>query len=127
MPNSCRAIPRRITAAGCCCTNWTGSSDAAEALQQACRADASFYDGWMALALVYEAQQRWQEAGEAILHMKELRPEAEDWKGLVFRIRQQMEAQEEAGAANAPHSESLSPDQRTPPPDNPGSSAPGTE
>jgi tetratricopeptide (TPR) repeat protein len=90
-----------------------GELDAArEALEEACRLAPDDYQAWMALALICEKQQRWDDAGRAVLRMKELQPEAEDWKGLLLRMRDTLRAQQEAEAAAAPDSESQSPEDR---------------
>lgn len=91
--------------------------EARETLRQATRVDPKSYDSWMALALICERQERWIDAARAIERMKELQPEGEDWKGVLLRIRETMEARETEEAANAPHGESLSPKESAAPPE----------
>jgi tetratricopeptide (TPR) repeat protein len=92
-----------------------GELDAArQSFVEATRVDPKSYESWMALALICEKQQRWVDARRAIEKMKELQPDAEDWQGLGMRIRESMRTQE---AAEAPHSESLSPEESTAPPE----------
>jgi predicted Zn-dependent protease len=86
-----------------------GDLDSArQSLAEATRVDPKSYESWMALALICEKQQRWVDAARAIEKMKELQPEAEDWQSVLMRIRDSMQQQR---AADAPHSESLSPDE----------------
>jgi len=89
--------------------------DARQTLTDATRVDPKSYESWMALALICEKQQRWVDAARAIEKMKELQPESEDWKGVLMRIRQSMDEQQAEKAADAPHSESLSPEESTAP------------
>jgi tetratricopeptide (TPR) repeat protein len=85
--------------------------DAREALAEACRLSPSYYEAWMALALICEKQQRWEDAARAVKKMSELQPDAQDWKDVLRRMRDTLRAQQAEAAANAPHSESLSPEQ----------------
>jgi tetratricopeptide (TPR) repeat protein len=95
-----------------------GDLDSArQSLAEATRVDPKSYESWMALALICEKQQRWVDAARAIEKMKELQPEAEDWKGVLMRIRESMKRQRVEEAADAPHSESLSPEEATAPPE----------
>jgi tetratricopeptide (TPR) repeat protein len=81
-----------------------------EELAEACRLGPNDYRNWLGLALLSEKQERWEEAARAIKRMSELEPEAEDWKGILLRMRQTLEQRErEAAAADTPHSESESP------------------
>ncbi len=88
---------------------------ARESLEAACRVSADYYAAWMALALICEKQERWDDARRAILKMRDLQPEAADWQGVGRRIIDTMRAQQAEQAANAPHSESLSPEEATDP------------
>jgi tetratricopeptide (TPR) repeat protein len=95
-----------------------GDLDSAQqSLADATRVDPKSYESWMALALICEKQQRWVDAARAIEKMKELQPDAEDWRGVLRRIRQSTQEQQTEEAANAPHSESLSPEEAAAPPD----------
>jgi tetratricopeptide (TPR) repeat protein len=89
-----------------------GELDAArEAMKDACQVDPKFYEGWMALALIAERQQNWDDADLAIRAMMALQPDAEDWKAVLQRMAATVRAQRAKDAAQAPHSESLSPEE----------------
>jgi tetratricopeptide (TPR) repeat protein len=91
---------------------------ARESFQDAVRVDPFHYTAYMALALICEKQERWEEAAEAIKRMAKLQPQAQDWRAVLRRMRDTVVAQQaEEQAAAAPHSESLSPDQREVEPD----------
>ena len=62
--------------------------DARQALEQACELDADDYGNWLALALICEKQQRWQQAGEPLKQMNRLRPNDPAVRGILQRIRQ---------------------------------------
>jgi hypothetical protein len=42
--------------------------------------------------LICEKQERWEQAVKALQRMAQLRPEAEDWKGIFLRVKQAVEA-----------------------------------
>jgi tetratricopeptide (TPR) repeat protein len=89
-----------------------GQLDASrEAFELACRLAPDYYDAWMALALICEKQQRWEDAVRAVKRMSELQPEGEDWKALLRQMQETVRAMQAEEAAEAPHSESLSPEQ----------------
>jgi len=81
-------------------------------LEEACRLGPDDYGNWMALALICEKQQRWEDAAVAIKKMAEMQPQAEDWKGVALRMRATIEAAQEmeaeSAADQAPHGESES-------------------
>lgn len=85
---------------------------ARQELDEACQLGPDDYGNWLALALIAEKQERWEDAARAIKKMSEMQPKAEDWKGILMRIkstlqgRQQLE--DEASADDAPHGESES-------------------
>ncbi len=71
---------------------------ARQELDEACRLGPNDYGNWLALALICEKQERWEEAARAIKQMSVMQPDAEDWKGILLRMKQTLEAQ---GAAKA--------------------------
>jgi tetratricopeptide (TPR) repeat protein len=80
-----------------------------EELAEASRLGPNDYRNWLGLALLAEKQERWEEAARAIKRMSEMQPDAEDWKGILLRMRQTLQQQQrEAEAAETPHSESES-------------------
>jgi Flp pilus assembly protein TadD len=79
-----------------------------EELAEACRLGPNDYRNWLGLALLCEKQRRWEEAARAIKRMSELEPEAEDWKGILLRMRQTLQEERATQAAETPHSESES-------------------
>jgi tetratricopeptide (TPR) repeat protein len=85
--------------------------DAREAFDEACRLAPDDYEAWMALALVSEKQHRWEDAARALKEMQRLRPDGEEWKGMLQRMAETVRQLEAEAAAQTPHSESLSPEQ----------------
>jgi tetratricopeptide (TPR) repeat protein len=85
--------------------------DAREEMEATVRLAPEDYNGWMALALICEKQQRWEDAAGAVIQMAKLRPQAEEWQGLRLRLREEIRAWQAEQAAEEPHSESLSPEQ----------------
>jgi hypothetical protein len=67
------------------------------------------YDSLMALALVCEKQERWEDAARAIKTMSQLQPDGQDWRAVLLRMRDTIKAQEAEKGAAAPPSESLAP------------------
>ena len=61
---------------------------ARQALEQACKLGPESYSNWLALALICEKQQRWQQAGEALQQMNTLRPGDPAVHGILQRIKQ---------------------------------------
>ena len=61
---------------------------ARQALEAACRLGPETYSNWLALALICEKQQRWQQAGEALKQMNTLRPNDPAVRGILQRIQQ---------------------------------------
>jgi hypothetical protein len=55
----------------------------------------------MWLALLCERLEEWEEGIQALQRMSQLRPEADEWKGLRYRFQETMRKQE-AGAAEKP-------------------------
>ncbi|MBL9164396.1 MAG: tetratricopeptide repeat protein [Planctomycetaceae bacterium] len=66
--------------------------EARQAFIEACELAPNEYDYWLWLALICEKQQRWEQAVMALQRMAQLRPEAQDWKGIFLRVRQAVEA-----------------------------------
>lgn len=85
--------------------------DARLEFEEAVRISPDYYDAWMTLALICEKQHRWKDATDAVKRMSELKPEADDWKALLIHMRDTVRALQAEEAADAPHSESLSPEQ----------------
>jgi tetratricopeptide (TPR) repeat protein len=81
---------------------------AQEELAEACRLGPNDYASWLGLALICEKQENWEEAARALKRMSQLQPTAPDWQMIRQRIRQRLLAEQEAEAADAPHSESES-------------------
>ena len=50
------------------------SDEARVSFERACEAAPNSFDSWMALALLCESQQRWEQAIEALKKMEQLRP-----------------------------------------------------
>lgn len=59
-----------------------------QALEQACELGPEAYGNWLALALICEKQERWQQAGEALKQMNTLRPNDPAVRGILQRIQQ---------------------------------------
>lgn len=66
---------------------------ASEALTESVRRAPEDYQALTALALIFEKQSRWEEAYAVLKKMSDLRPKADDWKGIYLRIRQTREQQ----------------------------------
>jgi len=62
--------------------------EAREAFEQACKIAPNSYDSWLALALLCESQQRWDQAVEALRQMERLRPGDPSIGGIFQRIEQ---------------------------------------
>jgi tetratricopeptide (TPR) repeat protein len=75
--------------------------EALEAFREACRLAPNEYDNWLWLALLCERLEKWEEGIQALQRMSQLRPEAEDWKGLRHRFLETIRKQE-ADAADVP-------------------------
>ncbi|HMO84548.1 MAG TPA: tetratricopeptide repeat protein, partial [Lacipirellulaceae bacterium] len=73
--------------------------EARAAFEDAVRVAPASYPSWMALALICERQQRWEDAARAIQQMKELQPEAQDWRAVLLRMRDTIVAQQAAESA----------------------------
>ncbi|NOZ38668.1 MAG: tetratricopeptide repeat protein [Planctomycetes bacterium] len=61
---------------------------ARQALEKACELGPEAYSNWLALALICEKQERWQQAGEALKQMNTLRPNDPAVRGILQRIQQ---------------------------------------
>ena len=66
--------------------------DAREVFEEACRVAPESFDNWMALALICESQQRWQQAGQALQAMQKIRPDDPAILGIAQRISQAKQA-----------------------------------
>jgi len=62
--------------------------EAREALEQACELGPEQYDNWLALALICEKQERWQQTSGALKQMNRLRPNDPAVRGILQRIQQ---------------------------------------
>jgi tetratricopeptide (TPR) repeat protein len=67
--------------------------EARQAFIEACELAPNEYEYWLWLALICEKQQRWEQSVKALQRMAQLRPEAQDWKGIFLRIKQAVEAE----------------------------------
>jgi tetratricopeptide (TPR) repeat protein len=72
--------------------------EARQAFIEACELAPNEYDYWLWLALICEKQRRWEQSVKALQRMAQLRPEAQDWKGIFLRVKQAVEA--EGGTLN---------------------------
>lgn len=63
------------------------------ALEQACRLGPNEYGNWLALALICEKQERWNQAAKALRKMNEIRPDDPTVRAILQRIRQAREQQ----------------------------------
>jgi len=61
---------------------------ARQAIEKACELGPETYANWLALALICEKQQRWQQAGNALKQMNTLRPNDPAVRGIFQRIQQ---------------------------------------
>jgi len=68
--------------------------EARQAFVEACELAPNGYENWLALALICERQQRWQEAVDALKEMNKLRPEDPAVQGIFQRIQQSISATE---------------------------------
>jgi tetratricopeptide (TPR) repeat protein len=66
--------------------------EARQAFIEACELAPNEYDYWLWLALICEKQERWEQSVSALQRMAQLRPDAEDWKGIFLRVKQAVEA-----------------------------------
>jgi tetratricopeptide (TPR) repeat protein len=111
--------------------------EARQAFIEACELAPNEYDYWLWLALICEKQERWEQSVSALQRMAQLRPDAEDWKGIFLRVKQAVEAaggslnvvkQPAAGSegapAAAPDGEPIPPSIEQPPPADESPSAP---
>lgn len=62
--------------------------DARAALEEACRLGPNNYSNWLALALICEKQERWNQAAKALRKMNDLRPNDPNVRGILQRIEQ---------------------------------------
>ncbi len=62
--------------------------EARVALEDACRLGPDNYSNWLALALICEKQERWNEVAKALRKMNELRPDDPNVRGILQRIEQ---------------------------------------
>ena len=67
--------------------------EARQAFIEACELAPNEYDYWLWLALICEKQQRWEQSVKALQRMAQLRPEAQDWKGIFIRVKEAVEAE----------------------------------
>jgi tetratricopeptide (TPR) repeat protein len=80
-----------------------GQLDAArEALEEATRISPTYYEAWMALLLICEKQQRWEDAAAAVKQLAKLQPDARDWREVLRRMQDTVRALEAEEAADAP-------------------------
>ncbi len=61
--------------------------EARQALEDACKLGPDTYSNWLALALICEKQQHWQQAGEALKQMNRLRPKDPAVREILQRIQ----------------------------------------
>lgn len=66
--------------------------EARAALEEACRLGPDNYSNWLALALICEKQERWNQAAKALRKMNDLRPNDPAVRGILQRIQQAREA-----------------------------------
>lgn len=105
--------------------------EARQAFIEACELAPNEYDYWLWLALICEKQERWEQSVSALQRMAQLRPDAEDWKGIFLRVKQAVEAAggtlnvvrqpaagSESAPAAAPDGEPVPPATEQPPPAN---------
>jgi tetratricopeptide (TPR) repeat protein len=98
---------------------------AREAFEDAIRVAPDDYDSLMALALICEKQERWEDAARAIKRMSELQPDAQDWVAVLRRMRDTIKAQEAAAAAEGGAEEAPRGDESSPPEQEPAGGASG--
>ncbi len=63
------------------------------AMEKACQVAPNSYESWLALALLCEKQQRWEQAKKAVNMMRQLRPDAPAIQGLSLRFKQAQASQ----------------------------------
>jgi tetratricopeptide (TPR) repeat protein len=61
---------------------------ALDSLREACRLDPNSYQYWLALALLCEKQQLWNDALEALRNMQRIQPEDPVIRGIYMRMQQ---------------------------------------
>ena len=69
-------------------------AEARAAIEEACRLGPNGYNNWLALALICEKQQRWQQAVDALKEMNRIRPEDQAAREIFQRIQQAMSEQQ---------------------------------
>jgi tetratricopeptide (TPR) repeat protein len=96
--------------------------EAREAFIEAAQLGPNNYEYWMWVALICEKQRKFDAAIQALKQMAKLRPEAEEWKGIGYRIQQTMSAQQESAgkppekeAPTAESSQASPPSTKSPP------------
>ena len=67
--------------------------EARAAFEQACQVAPDSFDIWLALALLCEKQQRWEQAIQALEQMERLRPGDPSIEGIYQRLRQAAKSQ----------------------------------
>ena len=67
--------------------------EARESLEKACEFGPDLYDNWLALALICEKQQRWEQAVAALKEMERLRPKDPAVRGILQRMQQAVSQQ----------------------------------
>jgi len=88
--------------------------------EEACRLGPNNYVSWMWLAALYEKLERWDDMAGALVRMKELRPEAREWRDMIMRNRERFVGDaggakpQAAGDAETP-APPVTPGQKTPP------------
>ncbi len=104
--------------------------EARQAIIESCELAPNEYEYWLWLALICEKQERWEQSVKALQRMAQLRPEAEDWKGIFLRVKQAVEAAGgtlsvqqappvEEGAAASPAGDDAAKEGSPSPPSNP--------
>ncbi len=70
---------------------------ALESLREACRLAPDSYQYWLALALLYEKQQLWDDALDALRNMQRIQPEDPAIRGIYMRMQQAIKRAEGGG------------------------------
>ena len=86
-------------------------AEALEAFREACRLSPNDYEYWMWLALVSERLQQWEEGVQALQRMAQLRPDAEEWKGLRQRFLETIRQRGADPEAKSPPDDEPAPNQ----------------
>jgi len=68
--------------------------EARESFVEACELAPNSYENWLALALICEKQQRWQQAVDALKNLNKLRPEDPAVQGIFQRIQQAVDVKD---------------------------------